>query len=534
MDDLGGQLTLVVCEHIRREVLAVLHGEGWETIRVVAFRPPRSVGDLVLPDVGGPTLREMEHLEILAGRCWSVDRARLGHPARTRLHLVDHCAEFFLPPSLARRYWETGTLLLFPGEVYERAAGEVAGQCPVSCPGAPKRLVLLDTGIDPSAGPTLEAVARMTDLPVEILPVGLDVLRLHLVQIVQGFRSEEEQRRLTAALSEAIRRSSDHALALDLIGGLAAATSEEQAIERVLDLFTFLFTPGRLVYLSWLQGHPGAAYGRPAPPSEDEMRAIAQESGGEDYTWLASGKSFRLRVRHQEETLGILELHDMALPAYSEHYLRLGLILSRVCGLAIAQARALERERHAQERIRHQAYHDPLTGLPNRLFFHEQLQDMLERSRGNERRLALLFIDIDRFKSVNDTLGHEMGDMLLKEIADRLRQSVRNGDIVARLGGDEFLVLVSDVVSREGAETVARRILASLREPFVLGDREFHTSASIGIALFPEHGDEAESLILQADNAMYEAKRSGRDGYRVASSGGFSSREGAEGSNGVA
>lgn len=527
MDEAGGQLTLVVCENIRREVLAVLHGEGWDTVRVVAFSPPRGAREIVLPDVAGAALRAADRLEILAGGCWSGDRARL-RSARARLHLVDHCAEFFLPAPMVRRYWGAGGRLLFPQEVCDRAPGEESGRCPVSCPGTATRLVLLDTGIDRNAGPTFEALAQEAGLPAEVLPVGLDTLRLHLVQIVQDFRLEEEHRRLTAALSEAIRRSSDHALALDFIGGLAAATSEKQAIERVLDLFTFLFTPGRLIYLSWLHGHPGAAYGRPGPPSEEEVQAIVRTGGAEDYAWLASGRGFRLRVHHQEETLGTLELHDMALPEYSEHYLKLGLILSRVCGLAIAQARALEREKHAQERIRHQAYHDPLTGLPNRLFFHEHLEDMLERARVEGRRLALLFVDVDRFKAVNDTLGHGMGDVLLKEVARRLRQSVRNGDVVARLGGDEFLVLVSDVASREGAEAIVRRILASLRQPFLLGEQEFRTSASIGVALFPEHGDEAESLIVQADNAMYEVKRSGRDGYRVASSRGLSG-EGAEG-----
>jgi diguanylate cyclase (GGDEF)-like protein len=522
MAELPGQLTLVVCENVRREVLAVLSQEQWGAVRVVSFVPRGGERGTGLVELLGQTAEAPgrgEQVEILAGMCFRAAQVGLPNRTRFRLHLVEHCAQLFLPREMVQRYLARGVRLLLPREIVEPHNGctpREAAACPFLAPERPSGLVLLDSGIDPNVGLAFEAFARQMRLPAEVLPVGLDTLRLHLGNLVQEWRLEQERRRLTASLSEAIRRSSDHALALDLIGELAAVATEGEVIERMLDLFTLLFTPGRLTYLSWRRGHPGPGYGRPGPPGEPELQALAQADLARDYGWLPSGKGFLLRVHHQDEVLGLLEVDELALPAYGEHYLKLGLILSKVCGLAIAQARSYERERRAQERLRHQAYHDPLTGLPNRLFFYEQAEDALARARAEERGLALLFVDLDGFKPVNDAFGHEMGDALLKEVAGRLVRSVRNGDIVARLGGDEFLVLLREVASPEDAEVVARRILANLRSPFRKGEQEICSSASIGIALYPDHGEDVQSLMLQADGAMYQAKQAGRDRYVVA------------------
>ncbi|MDP2674960.1 MAG: PAS domain S-box protein [Dehalococcoidia bacterium] len=169
----------------------------------------------------------------------------------------------------------------------------------------------------------------------------------------------------------------------------------------------------------------------------------------------------------------------------------------------------------AEETIRHLAYHDGLTGLPNRTLFEDRLTVTLAQGRRKRRLAAIMFLDLDRFKVVNDTVGHAMGDRLLQSVAERLKGLVREGDTVARVGGDEFTVLLPDVGRVEDAVEVADRILETLRQPWRLNDHEFHITTSIGIAMCPGDGEDAESLLRNADTAMYRAKDRGRDNYKL-------------------
>ncbi|WP_292957773.1 EAL domain-containing protein, partial [Neptuniibacter sp. UBA847] len=163
--------------------------------------------------------------------------------------------------------------------------------------------------------------------------------------------------------------------------------------------------------------------------------------------------------------------------------------------------------------IRQQANYDSVTSLPNRNLFTDRLNQALALTDRNHSKTALLFIDLDRFKYVNDTYGHHIGDLLLKSVADRLKDEIRKSDTVARLGGDEFAVIISNVKKPAVVETVARKILTSLSAPFNLESYEAHISCSIGIAFYPDHSTQAESLIIHADSAMYRAKQSGRNTY---------------------
>ncbi|MEM9558426.1 MAG: EAL domain-containing protein [Acidobacteriota bacterium] len=174
----------------------------------------------------------------------------------------------------------------------------------------------------------------------------------------------------------------------------------------------------------------------------------------------------------------------------------------------------ITRRKESEEELRYLASYDTLTELPNRAMFQQQIVAALERAADRDRRVALLFSDLDRFKQVNDTLGHVAGDLLLQEAAARLLASVRSRDGVARLGGDEFTVVLEDVPGRDKVEQVARRILEAFDHPFVLDGHEVSVTASLGIALYPEHGDDADTLLKHADVAMYAAKAAGRDRFR--------------------
>jgi diguanylate cyclase (GGDEF)-like protein len=172
--------------------------------------------------------------------------------------------------------------------------------------------------------------------------------------------------------------------------------------------------------------------------------------------------------------------------------------------------------RRSVERLRHGALHDALTGLPNRTLFLDRLEQSLRRARrrGTERGAAVLFLDLDRFKLVNDSLGHAVGDELLQAVAERLDGAIRPGDTVARMGGDEFTVLLEDVGDAREATVVAERVLATLDDPFAVAGRELHISGSIGIALADPEAD-PEELIRDADVAMYRAKSQGKAGHAV-------------------
>jgi diguanylate cyclase (GGDEF)-like protein len=170
--------------------------------------------------------------------------------------------------------------------------------------------------------------------------------------------------------------------------------------------------------------------------------------------------------------------------------------------------------KEAEERMRHIAQHDPLTGLPNRLALLVRLAQLLPEARRHGWMLAIMFLDLDRFKVINDTLGHQVGDELLREVACRLSAVVRETDFVARLGGDEFVVLLPAVTAAADAAIVAGKIVSALAVPVVVDGNDLHTSPSIGISLFPDDGVDGDSILKNADTAMYHAKAAGRNNYQ--------------------
>ncbi|OOG60234.1 diguanylate cyclase [Rhodanobacter sp. C03] len=181
-----------------------------------------------------------------------------------------------------------------------------------------------------------------------------------------------------------------------------------------------------------------------------------------------------------------------------------------------AQIAAVIERKQNETWLRHIARHDVLTDLPNRGLFDDRLRTALAKSRLDGERLSLIYIDLDRFKQVNDGYGHATGDLLLREVGHRIRHCVRDSDTVGRLGGDEFVVLLSSIKLPEHASIVAEKIRASLNQPFELAGQRLQISASLGVAVFPEHGNENKQLIRHADGAMYRAKKIGGNRFLVA------------------
>jgi diguanylate cyclase (GGDEF)-like protein len=169
------------------------------------------------------------------------------------------------------------------------------------------------------------------------------------------------------------------------------------------------------------------------------------------------------------------------------------------------------KEKQAEERMHHLAHYDALTGLSNRTLFADRLRQAISTAKRDNGHAALMFIDLDKFKPVNDELGHDIGDLLLKEVAHRLHNCVRESDTVSRIGGDEFVVLLPNVDAAEDAMHVAEKILYSLNLPFELAGNHINISASLGVAIYPEHGSDEKALTKNADSAMYNAKNNGRN-----------------------
>ena len=216
---------------------------------------------------------------------------------------------------------------------------------------------------------------------------------------------------------------------------------------------------------------------------------------------------------HDDETLAV-----KAVQSGAQDYLVKGQAdtrgLVRTIRHAVERHRMLSQLKRARRREHHQATHDPLTGLPNRQLFYDRLFHAMAYSSRHRESLAVLFIDIDHFKNVNDTRGHAVGDKLLTSAAERLSACLRKSDTAARLGGDEFVVILTDLIRIQDAARVAQNTLRALAKPYILGATELLVTASVGIAIYPTDGEDTDRLIKNADTAMYKAKEEGGNNYR--------------------
>jgi diguanylate cyclase (GGDEF)-like protein/PAS domain S-box-containing protein len=216
----------------------------------------------------------------------------------------------------------------------------------------------------------------------------------------------------------------------------------------------------------------------------------------------AAETPIEIRVRHKDGSWYVLEgrgnnlLHEPA-----------------VAGIVI-NARDITERKRAEEELAYLASHDVLTGLPNRMLFNDRVTLALARAQRNQQKLAVILLDLDYLKDVNDTLGHSVGDKLLRAVGERLTSLLRKSDTVARMGGDEFMLLLPETAQAEDAAKIASKILEAIRGPFAFDGHEIHITTSIGIAMYPDDGEDTDTLMRAADIAMYRAKAKGRDNYQ--------------------
>jgi diguanylate cyclase (GGDEF)-like protein/PAS domain S-box-containing protein len=224
---------------------------------------------------------------------------------------------------------------------------------------------------------------------------------------------------------------------------------------------------------------------------------------------LAAGlhSAFAFPIMVSGEFYGVIELFGREVRARDDEIVKIATEIASQIGQFIAR-------KEAESHLTFFANHDTLTGLPNRAMFNQRLTQALARAQRLATMAAVLFIDLDRFKIINDTLGHDAGDRLLKQLAERLRECLREGDTIGRQGGDEFVVLIEDVADPQQLAGVGQKILETVARPYLISGQEFHVTASVGISIYPDDGHDQQALLKNADIAMYRAKEQGKNNYQ--------------------
>ncbi|MEW5769551.1 MAG: EAL domain-containing protein [Pseudomonadota bacterium] len=311
-------------------------------------------------------------------------------------------------------------------------------------------------------------------------------------QLQQRVEHSEEWYRLLVNISP------DVIYTLDAVGRF---TFFNDSVQRILG-----YGPGELI---------GQDYLVIVPPGETDN---ARYRLNERRTGERATRNHELRLRRKDDLLT-----GLAASAKDNHVVvelsAMGMYRAQTDGQkeflgTYGVARDISERKRAQETITHQAYHDQLTSLPNRTLFNDRLGQAMVQAKRHGQNMAVMFLDLDRFKVVNDTLGHPVGDSLLQAVAQRLKACLREGDTLSRIGGDEFMLLLPHIRSRDNAVFIAEKILAALKSPFHIDSHEIFIGVSIGIALYPEDGDSRETLIKHADIAMYHAKDHGRNNFK--------------------
>jgi diguanylate cyclase (GGDEF)-like protein/PAS domain S-box-containing protein len=356
----------------------------------------------------------------------------------------------------------------------------------------------------------LRARAINLEAELEILPVevhGIEHDTWIKIKSYFGNIPGVDASRLPTSSNDVIPRTG----AVTTQGGSKLQEGDElfQAIaEKVGDLVSVLDTDGRRIYNNpsyrKLFGVEELAVGSDCfseihPDDRDRIKAIFRktvETGvGEQSKFRFVLKDGSIRYIESEGNV----VHDST---------------GKVSKVIVISHDVTERKK-IEEQLRHVSYHDVLTGLPNRILLSDRLKQAIAAAKRNDQEiLSLMFIDLDQFKQVNDTLGHTVGDLLLKEVAIRIQDCLRDSDTAARIGGDEFVVLLPSIKKKLDTMVVAEKIRHSLCQPIVLADQSLRISSSIGVAFYPENGSEEEMLLKSADSAMYDAKKSGRNMVR--------------------
>jgi len=366
---MANKLCIIACENHKDEVDAVIKSEGLDDVMVLAFpahcgHPQMGWNDLW--EIIHPFEKEYSRIYLIGGCCITGIEEAPEAPDSLRFHKMDQCFHLFTNKNIVDSYLKKGSYLLSPGWVkhwqrhvdewgFDREAAQAFFKESIN------RLVFLDTGIYVNSSDHLQEFANFVNLPFEIVPVGLDFFRLFLMKLILEWRVEEEKNKPDANLSKANRQLADHFMVAALIADMTKVMTEKKAVENIIELFIMLCAPARLVYVSFIDGRPEHVQSVPAAHVDEKTIKNRLAVFSEDYAWTESGSGFLVRIGHEGETLGFIEIDGLTFPEYKEHYLNLSLTIGQVCGLAITNARKYEKIKKAEDEIR--ASHSRLSSI---------------------------------------------------------------------------------------------------------------------------------------------------------------------------
>jgi len=380
-------------------------------------------------------------------------------------------------------------------------------------------VILLDLGLPDAQGLAAVRRARAAAQTVPLIVLtGLDDERLAVQALQDGARDylikdEITPRGLARALRYAIQRELiEEATHREIERGITRSERLETTLQAIGDAVVCTDDQGKVTFSNAVaEQMTGCRQTTPAePPSAEIIRMLA--AGRQAGLAINGGTEVESNIRHlpANYTLRGRDGQEIAVEG----------CISKIntgrgeAGGNVIVFRDVSQARAAARRTQHSAHHDFLTGLPNRMLLNDRISQAISMAPRRGKKIAVFFIDLDGFKAINDSLGHAVGDQLLKSVAARLVQCVRGSDTVSRQGGDEFVVLLNEMGNAEGATITARRMLHSVSQVHLIEGHELYITLSIGISLYPDHGADAERLIKNADLAMYKAKQSGRNSYQ--------------------
>ena len=359
------------------------------------------------------------------------------------------------------------------------------------------------------------AVLHAREIPGVIAAAGLIALGV----LIWTFGSRAEARLNRSEHREHLLEAELEQLRRLMAGDSGDSNAHESAANRQRNALHFAQTP--IGIIEWDQHHCVLDWNRGAEKIFGWSRDEVIGKGRLEFLVPDASRE------HVREVWGVLLTQKIAVKSGNENMTRDGRVifcewvntpLIDVAGELVGVTSLVQdvTQRRAEEQAVHRmAYHDALTGLPNRALMYDRLEQTLKQSRRGRSRAAVVFVDLDRFKEVNDTMGHDAGDELLQQIAQRLAESVREGDTVARIGGDEFVLVLSDIHRPDDDGRAAEKLQRALAKPVLIRGKSVEVTASIGVSIYPEHGNSGETLLKHADMAMYQSKQTGRNSVGI-------------------
>jgi diguanylate cyclase (GGDEF)-like protein len=500
-------LRLMVCSTLLGEAEAVISSGGFDDVVLSAFSldcgRPRAPG--IQPAWATAAEQERGDTLVLLGGCGSGKIPALA--PGVKLVAREQCAYFFANADIIDGEQRTGAYVITPGWLsdWKRRLEvwgfdqELARQFFAD---SATRLILLDTGVDPRSPGALREFGSYVGLEADIIVVGLDHFRSCIEAEILRWRLDKALVFGGTELNRMRKQFADQALAIDLMAGLAHICTEEETIGQVMNLFEMLFAPGNMTYAAISDGLivDIRCSSPPKPKPEECARWLDEDSGRMDALDLSG--SARIRFSFQGAISGILEIGDLAMPDRWAECAEMTLNVSKICGLALANARMYQ-EALLLGKI------DSLTGLSTRREFFDSGRKEFERSRRYGHPLAAMMLDVDFFKRVNDTFGHAAGDVALKAVAEICMAELRSIDLGCRYGGEEFSFLLPNT-GKPAAMIAAERIREKISE-WKSADFLEKITVSIGVAEIDGDCPSIESLLERSDIALYSAKDKGRD-----------------------